>query len=55
MSDALETLDLNPVLAMVERWDAHAHRRMVRHAARLNAGEHVPTESWPETRSRLGL
>lgn len=63
MAEATETLDLNPVLDLLERWrriawssaDPVAHQRMLRNAARLEAGEGVPTESWSATRARLGL
>jgi hypothetical protein len=63
MAEATETLDLNPVLDLLERWrrvarssqDPKAHRRMLKHAAALNAGESVPTESWPQMKARLGL
>ena len=63
MAEATETLDLNPVLVLLERWrriawssaDPVAHQRMLRNAARLEAGEGVPTESWSTTRARLGL
>jgi hypothetical protein len=56
MAEAIETLDL-------KRWrriawssaDPVAHHRMLRNAARLEAGQDVPTESWTTTRARLGL
>jgi hypothetical protein len=64
LADAMETLDLNPVLDMLRRWeriarmtehDPEAYRRMLRTAAALNAGEDVPTVPWEETKRRLGL
>ena len=35
--------------------DPVAHQHMLRNAARLEAGDGVPTEPWPATRARLGL
>jgi hypothetical protein len=63
MREATETLDLAPVLAMLERWgrvavlsrDADRHRRMLDHAQRLQRGDDVATEPWSVTRARLGL
>jgi len=63
MAEATENLDLNPVLDLLERWrrvarssqDPEAHRRMLKHAAAINAGKSVPTESWPQMKARLGL
>jgi hypothetical protein len=63
MREATETLDLTPVLEMLERWnrvvllsrDAERHRRMLDHAERLQRGEHLPTEPWSVTKARLGL
>jgi hypothetical protein len=64
MAEAAETLDLSPVLSMLTRWqrvvlstrdDPDAHRHMLAAAARLNAGDAVATESWQETKARLGL
>jgi Family of unknown function (DUF6247) len=63
MAQASDTLDLNPVLDLLERWrrfawsaqDPVAHRRMLAAAARLDAGEDIPTEPWAETRRRLGI
>jgi hypothetical protein len=63
MADATETLDLKPVLEMLERWrrvvlssrDPEAHQRMLAAADRLRRGEEHPTESWEQTRRRLGL
>ncbi|HXL90474.1 MAG TPA: DUF6247 family protein [Streptosporangiaceae bacterium] len=64
MAEAAETLDLSPVLSMLMRWqrvalstrdDPDAHRHMLAAAARLNAGGAVATESWQETKARLGL
>jgi hypothetical protein len=48
---------------MLERWrrvvvssgDPDAHRRMLAAAERLRRGEELPTESWEQTRQRLGL
>lgn len=63
MAEATETLDLNPVLDLLERWrrvawssaDPVAHRRMLSSAGRLEAGEDLRTEPWVETRARLGV
>ncbi|MFG1923299.1 DUF6247 family protein [Cryptosporangium sp. NPDC048952] len=63
MSEAVESLELTGVLALLRRWqrvawssrDEPAHRRMLQHAERLSAGEAVATEPWPVTRARLGL
>jgi hypothetical protein len=63
MAEATETLDLNGVLALLERWqrvarsarDPQAHRRMLDHADRLASGAEIPTEPWHETKARLGL
>jgi hypothetical protein len=66
MAQATETLDLTPVLQLLERWrrvaessrDAQAHRRMLDKAARLSHGDtagEVSTEAWSVTRNRLGL
>jgi Family of unknown function (DUF6247) len=63
MADATETLDLRPVLEMLERWrrvvvsshDPQAHRRMLAAADRLRRGKELPTESWEQTRQRFGL
>ena len=50
MREATETLDLTPVLEMLERWhrvallsrDPERHRRMLDHAERLQRGEDLP-------------
>jgi hypothetical protein len=64
MAEATETLDLAPVLEMLRRWgrvarltehDPQAHRRMLRTAAAVNAGEDVPMLSWDQVKSELGL
>jgi hypothetical protein len=64
MAEAAESLDLSPVLSMLIRWqrvalsardNLDAHRHMLAAAARLNAGDAVATESWQQTRARLGL
>jgi Family of unknown function (DUF6247) len=63
MREAMETLDLTPVLEMLERWgrvallsrDPERHRRMLDHAERLQRGEDLPTEPWSVTKERLGL
>jgi Family of unknown function (DUF6247) len=64
MAEAAESLDLSPVLSMLMRWqrvalstrdNPDAHRHMLATAARLNAGEAIATESWQETKARLGL
>jgi hypothetical protein len=63
-AEATEALDLTPVLEMLRRWervarltvhDPQAHRRMLRTADALNAGEDVPMVSWERVRSELGL
>jgi len=62
MADATETFDLTEVLSLLQRWqrvalssrDAAAHRRMLEHADRLTVGDHVATEPWERTRTRLG-
>ena len=66
MTEATETLDLNPVLALLESWrrvawitaesGRDAHRRMYRRAAQLLSGDPVPTdEPLLRTKARLGL
>jgi hypothetical protein len=64
MTAATESLDLSGVTAMLRRWrkvalstaqDPVAHRRMLEHAAILNAGGDVPRTPWEQTRQRLGL
>lgn len=63
MAAAIETLDLTPVIEMLARWqlvarssqDPQAHRRMLAHAAILNAGGDIPRTPWDETKARLGL
>lgn len=66
MTEATETLDLNPVLALLESWrrvawitaeSGHdAHRRMYRRAAQLLSGDPVTTdEPLLRTKARLGL
>jgi Family of unknown function (DUF6247) len=63
MADATESLDLNPVLALLRRWrliawssqDPTAYRRMLAKAAAINAGEHPPAESWHDVKASLGL
>jgi hypothetical protein len=64
MAEATETLDLTTMLAMLRRWervaqltehDPQAHRRMLRTAAALNAGEDVPMVSWDQVKGELGL
>lgn len=63
MHEAVETMEITEVLALLVRWqriadssrDEPAHRRMLEHADRLSAGEPVATESWQVTRARLGL
>jgi uncharacterized protein DUF6247 len=63
MAAAIETLDLTPVIEMLARWrlvarssqDPQAHRRMLTHAAILNAGGDIPRTTWEETKARLGL
>jgi dihydropteroate synthase len=63
MTEATETLDLTPVLEMLRRWervarltahDPQAHRRMLRAADALNAGEDAPMVSWERVKSELG-
>jgi len=63
VAEATESLDLNPVINMLERWrrvaapasDAAAHKRMLERAGRLATGDNVPTEPWQATSRRLGL
>ena len=64
MAEATETLDLTSVLEMLRRWervarltthDPQAHRRMLRTAAAINAGEDVPMVSWDQVKGDLGL
>jgi hypothetical protein len=63
MREATESLDLTPVLEMLERWrrvailsqDAERHRRMLDHAERLQRGKDLSTEPWSVTKARLGL
>ncbi|HEX7443788.1 MAG TPA: DUF6247 family protein [Acidimicrobiales bacterium] len=63
MAEATETLDLTNVLGVLRRWqrvalssrDPEAHRRMLRKAGLLLAGEPVATEPWDVTKVRLGL
>jgi Family of unknown function (DUF6247) len=64
MADAAESLDLSGVVSMLRRWqrvawstqdDPDAHRHMLDVADDLNAGGSVPTESWQQTKARLGL
>lgn len=63
MTVATESLDLTGVLELLPRWrrvawssgDRQAHRRMLEHAERLNTGVGVATESWQQTKARLGL
>lgn len=63
MADAAESLDLSDVMSMLRRWqrvawstedDLSAHRHMLARADDLNAGGSVPTESWQQTKARLG-
>jgi Family of unknown function (DUF6247) len=64
MAEATESLDLTPVLEMLGRWgrvarltehDPQAHRRMLRTATALNAGEAVPMLAWDQVKGELGL
>lgn len=63
MREATETLDLAPVLGMLQRWslvaelsrDPERHRRMLDHAERLRRGEDLGTEPWSVTKARLDL
>lgn len=64
MTEASESLDLTGVLEFLRHWrliatastaDPHAHRQIMATAARLAAGQDVPTEAWPATKARLGL
>jgi uncharacterized protein DUF6247 len=51
------------VIEMLARWqlvarssqDPQAHRRMLTHAAILNADGDIPRTPWEETKARLGL
>lgn len=63
MAEATRTLDLTGVLAVLENWrriawithrhGADAHRRMLDAAARLAAGEDVPTVLGSETKAEI--
>ena len=64
MADAAESLDLSDVVSMLRRWrrvawstrdDPGAHLQMLTSAEELRAGADVVTESWPQTKARLGL
>ena len=64
MAEAMETLDLKPVLDMLTRWervalltehDPEGYQQMLRTAERLNAGENLPTRPWAEVKRELGL
>ena len=64
MVEAIDTLDLDPVLEMLRRWgrvarltehDPQAHRRMLHTAAAMNAGEDVPMVAWDQVKGELGL
>jgi Family of unknown function (DUF6247) len=64
MARATETRDLAGVSAMLDRWrrvawsfqdDPEAHRHMLDTAARLIAGEDVPTVPWSQVKADLGL
>jgi uncharacterized protein YmfQ (DUF2313 family) len=64
MAEATETLDLTSVLEMLRRWervarltehDRQGHRRMLRTAAAMNAGEDVPMVAWDQVKGELGL
>jgi hypothetical protein len=64
MARATQARDLAGVSAMLDRWrliawsfqdDPEAHRHMLDTAARLNAGEDVPTVPWSQVKAGLGL
>ena len=64
MADAAESLDLSGVVSMLRRWqrvawstqdDLDAHRHMLASVVKLGAGGGVVTESWQQTKARLGL
>jgi Family of unknown function (DUF6247) len=64
MAEAAESLDLSGVVSMLRRWrrvawstqdDPDAHRHMLACADNLNMGGAVVTESWQQTKARLGL
>jgi hypothetical protein len=64
LAEAADTLDLTGVLDMLRRWQRvawsaqdspDAHRRMLEKADRLTAGGSIETESWQQTKDRLGL
>jgi hypothetical protein len=63
MTAAAESLDLSDVLAVLRRWqrvawsasdDPAAHQHMLDSAARLAAGETVPTVPWEQVKARFG-
>ncbi len=64
MAEAMEALDLEPVLAMLARWervalvsdhDPGGCQQMLRTAEHLNAGENLATRPWAEVKRELGL
>ena len=63
MAEAAASVNLSGVAAFLERWrrvawssgDPEEHRAMLDRSAQLLAGQDVPTTSWAETRSTLGL
>lgn len=67
MAEAMEALDLEPVLAvlaMLARWervallsdhDPGGYQQMMRTAEHLNAGENLATRPWAEVKRELGL
>jgi Family of unknown function (DUF6247) len=63
LAAAAETLDLSGVMAMLDHWrrmawlqqDREAYTHMLDTAARLIAGEDVPTVPWSELKAELGL
>lgn len=64
MAEAIEALDLNPVLDMLTRWervalltedDPEGYEQMLSTSERLNAGENLSTRPWAEVKRELGL
>ena len=63
LSDAAEKLDLTALVDMLQRWqrialssrDETAHRHMLEHADKLDAGDEVETHPWGKVKARWGL
>lgn len=64
MAEAIESLDLSGVMAMLERWqrvawstrdDEAAHHPMLQAATRITTGQEVATVPWEQVKARLGM